>query len=254
MPAPEQIFCWFFAIFLLVAALRCLVKEKLSWSFVLCLCAIGFAFFGLSGVQGLLKTGLLITVKDSLVKYGEKLESFQTNVISMRAELADQQSRIRTAQTNMATQQEALSDVTYWVRNLYANITNETISVSDTNRVIVSQLTNVGFCVCVTLDHVPIRNSIQGSILCPDVLYIPQSLPQPTLTYGNLFFTGLPKLKDVHKAQLRIQYVKDTRRTNVTDKLELRGNDYVLGGNWLAHFDTNGIFLVREGFPPIPAN
>src|ERR1035437_3975415 len=94
MNIAEQIICWAFAVLLIVVALRFLVKEKLSFALVLCLCAVGFAFFGLSGVQGLLKTGLLLTVKDSLVKYGEKLEGFQTNVASMRAELSEHQTLI----------------------------------------------------------------------------------------------------------------------------------------------------------------
>ncbi len=94
MQIVEQFLCWAFAFLLLAAAFRYLVKEKLSLAFTLCLFAIAFGFCGLSGVQGLLKTGLLLTVKDSLVKYGEKLETFQTNVATMKEELSQHQTRI----------------------------------------------------------------------------------------------------------------------------------------------------------------
>src|ERR1035438_3571002 len=257
MPTPEQIFCWFVAILLVVVALRFLVKEKLSFALVLCLCAIGFAFFGLSGVQGLLKTGLLLTVKDSLVKYGEKLEGFQTNGASMRAELGehqtlidkhqqelkDQQALLRTTQTNITGQQEKLSDVTYWVKNLYANTENETIYTSDTNRVLVSQVTNYGFCVCIKLKHPPIRESIQGSVLAPELMFVPIQFEKPNLAYRNLFVTALPLYKNIRSTQLRIQYVKDTRLTNVTEDVEVRGSEFYLGGISFVHCDTNAIYL-----------
>src|ERR1035441_1074256 len=144
MPTPEQIFCWFVAILLIVVALRFLVKEKLSFALVLCLCAIGFAFFGLSGVQGLLKTGLLLSVRDSLVKYGERLESFQTNVSAMKAELgehqaliekhqnelADQQTRIRTAQTNVAAQQASITNQYEQIAQLQAKLASSQTNIA----------------------------------------------------------------------------------------------------------------------------
>src|ERR1017187_7591569 len=108
MMIAEQIVCWAFAILLIVVVLRFLVKEKLTFALVLCLFSVGFAFFGLSGVQGLLKTGLLLTVKDSLVKYGERLETFQTNVAGMKAELAEHQTLIDKHQMELTTQQSAI--------------------------------------------------------------------------------------------------------------------------------------------------
>jgi hypothetical protein len=119
----EQIVCWFVGLLLLVAAFRYLVKEKLSFSFVLCLCAIAFFFFGLSGVQGLLKTGLLVTVKDSLVKYGEKLDGFQSNVVAMRVELSQQQSAIFKAQLDVAAQQVILTNQNQKVAQVQKELT-----------------------------------------------------------------------------------------------------------------------------------
>ena len=186
----EQIVCWAFAILLIAVALRFLVKEKLSFALVLCLCAVGFAFFGLSGVQGLLKTGLLLTVKDSLVKYGDKLEGFQTNVASMRAELAehqtlidkhqkeltDQQATIRLAHTQLLEQQKRLVDVQFLVTNLFGKVTYENIACSDTNRCCKEQLTNGDWRVFVKLKYAAIPRSLQASV---NALFWPQSFPNP---------------------------------------------------------------------------
>jgi hypothetical protein len=143
MATLEQLFCWFIALVLFVVAFRYLTKEKLSLSFVLCLCAIGFAFFGLSGVQGLLKTGLLVTVKDSLIKYGDKLEGFQTNVMAVREELIKQQAQIQKQQTEIESQQNKIHQAQADVSSQQINITNQSERILSLQSVLASAQSNV---------------------------------------------------------------------------------------------------------------
>ncbi len=290
MPSLEQFVCWAIGLLLIVAAFRYLVKEKLSFSFVLCLCAIAFFFFGLSGVQGLLKTGLILTVKDSLVQYGEKLDGFQTNVWAMRSqlnvhqtqidehqkELNDQQAKIRITQLNLAAQEEnitnqyqqisalqgkltsaqtnidqqenQLQDVTYWVDHLYSNMTNETFSLTDTNRVVIKNDTNGFSCVCFKLAYTPIRQSVQGLYLSGGGLNIPIPMDQPAISYGNLLFQDIVGF-DLNSTRLQLQYVRDTRRTNLVaniGRIKFIGSGAVVDDKLIAVFSATNIKVLKD--------
>ena len=101
----EQIACWTVAICFLVAAFRFLQREKISLAFTVFIVAAIFFFCSLSGVQSLLKTGMLSTFTAELVKYGDKLDEFQLSIANMRENLADQQSQIEKQQTVISAAQ-----------------------------------------------------------------------------------------------------------------------------------------------------
>ena len=245
-----------------------------------------FLLCGLPWVQGLAKTWIVSNVGTKLAALGNQMDDVLKTTASMQndiaqhqkeldkhqKELADQQSRIRTAQTNVATQQESitnqyeqiaqlqaklssaqtniaaqqekLSDVTYWVNNLYRNLTNETIALSDTNRVIINQTNGICF-LCVKLRHVPIPQSIQASTLIREDFNIPHLLSQPFRTYRNLLFQGLVGYNP-QTTTLQIQYVKDMRRTNLTQQAEVRGNSYFVGDTWIGSFYATGYSTIDE--------
>jgi hypothetical protein len=72
----EQVACWVVALVFLVAAFRFLQREKISLAFTVFILAAAFFFCSLSGVQSLLKTGMLSTVTNTLIKYGENTRIF----------------------------------------------------------------------------------------------------------------------------------------------------------------------------------
>ncbi len=109
IPTVEQIACWGFAIIAFVLAFLFLKKEKHAESLVIFFVATGMAICGLSSVQGLLKTGILTKVNDSLEDYSKKLETFQTEINQARQ---DFKTRITSARSEFKTEIDgARSDI-----------------------------------------------------------------------------------------------------------------------------------------------
>jgi hypothetical protein len=171
----------------------------------------------------------------------------QGSITYQYEQIAQLQAKLASTQTNIAEQQEKLSDVTYWVNNLYVNLTNDMLSVSDTNRIVLNNVTNIGLGICITLRHVPIPQSIQVTAFTTEGFNIPQPIDPPYGTYKNLLFGGL-KGYNAKTTTLRIQYVKDTRRTHVTQKVQLRGASYYFGDKWIGDCNTNGIRSISDDF------
>jgi hypothetical protein len=145
MPAIEQIICWLFALWYLRLAFDLAkVKDGLGYAFVVLIISAFSFFCGMSGVQAFLKTHMLMTVKDSFISYGEKLDRFQTNVIEMRNDLSDQQALLNSNQTVLTSNLINMKkDISYRQNALGQNLTNFQEMVNqqgDTLAKIVAQL------------------------------------------------------------------------------------------------------------------
>ena len=171
----------------------------------------------------------------------------QGSITSQYAQIAQIQAKLASAQTNIVAQQEKLSDVTYWVSNLYSNMVTETIALSDTNKVVFNQSTNGSTCCCIISKHVPIPQSIQFSALSGEAINIPQSLAGPFALHKNLLLQGLVGY-NVKTTVLQIQYVNDTRRTNVTEKVELRGDRVFVGDKLIGYHEGSVLYLTNDAF------
>ena len=254
MEIAEQILCWLVGLILIVAAFRFIVHEKLAMAFVMFLFAIGCFIVGLSGVQQLFRTGLLWQVKSSLMSYGQKLEGFQTNVLSMRAELAEhqtvidkhqqelasQQGRIRDAQTNIELQQIKIQDVSLLVDNIFSRMTFETFAGSETNRMLSQKLagiSNTTWKAIVKLRYVPIPRSLQGTVAIRGS--VSQPLDSPIISSNNLAVIYLVGDWPIPDVVITLQYIMDARRTNLIQKVEFRGNDILVQGQQFPLKDNN---------------
>lgn len=137
----EQFACWLVAGAFLVAAFRFLQTEKISLAFTVFILAAIFFFCSLSGVQSLLKTGMLWTVSERLTKYGEKIDNFQLAMAEMKNQLSDQQNQIETNQVNnqikiemaqsaIAKQQASVNSQQIIIQEQEASITNQYQKIS----------------------------------------------------------------------------------------------------------------------------
>ena len=127
----EQAFCWTVALALIFLAVLFLEKEHASFAFVLCLAAISLFVWRLSGVQALIKTGMLSAVKDTMIKYGEKAEQYQIDLIKMKSDLSNQQEKLNQQEAKLVAAdatvrvQQASIDAQYsQTASLATNLTN----------------------------------------------------------------------------------------------------------------------------------
>jgi len=121
----EQIVCWLVAGAFLVTAFRFLQKEKISLAFTVFVLAALFFFCSLSGVQGLLKTGILSAVTKQLIDYGEKLNTFQLTMDTMKKELSEQQGKIESQQQRLTDQEVKIQVAQINIGQQQDNITNQ---------------------------------------------------------------------------------------------------------------------------------
>jgi hypothetical protein len=105
----EQVLCWAFALFVLRAAFLFIKDGKLGEAFVILILAMLSFVCGLSAVQGLLKTGVLLKVNESLIGYGKKLDVFQTNIEDARLEINRQQTNIASQYVQISNLQKSLT-------------------------------------------------------------------------------------------------------------------------------------------------
>lgn len=285
----EQIVCWLVAGAFLVTAFRFLQKEKISLAFTVFVLAALFFFCSLSGVQGLLKTGMLSAVTKQLIEYGEKLNTFQLTMDTMKKELSEQQGKIESqqqrltdqevkiqgaqinigqqqdtitnqyaqlfamqgmlssAQTNIAAEQKQIENVQFVVDNIYSNMVFETISTSDTNHV--AHLIGTNSCeeVVVILKSAPFPGSLQVFVNSGDGLNIPQRLQWLPSVYHNILITGLCQY-DMNKCSISVQYVKDTRKSNLFQKIEKRDGNCFIDGSLFIKKSTPDVYF----YIPLP--
>ena len=274
----EQFACWIVAGAFLVAAFRFLQTEKISLAFTVFILSALFFFCSLSGVQSLLKTGMLWTVSERLTKYGEKIDSFQLAMADMRNQLSDQQGQILTnqnkielaqlaianqqtsvnaqqiaigeqeasvtnqyqkiftlqsqlavAQTNLSSQAAKIQGVEFLVENLFSKMVFENIPASDTNRIAFVSVTNDRAQVLIKLQHTPISGSLQIFVTSEDSLNSLQRVRVAPTTYKNILFQDLYKY-DATRTAFSIQYVRDTRVTDVFQTIEVKGRQCFLDG------------------------
>jgi len=177
----EQVACWAVASAFLVTAFRFLQKERISLAFTVFIFAAIFFFCSLSGVQGLLKTGMLSAVTKQLIEYGEKLNTFQLTMDKMNRELSEQQEQIESQQIRLKGQESR-------IRNTQANIAAQQENITN------------------------------------------QYSQNPVDIYHNVLLLVLCQY-DMNNSSISVQYVKDTRETNLFQKIEMQRNSCLIDGS-----------------------
>lgn len=165
-----------------------------------------------------------------------KIQTAQTNITSQQENIANQyqqissvQSDLAIAQTNLNVQAVKIQNVEFLVDNLFSKMVFEDISASDTNRFASIHQTNGTDVVFFLLKNAPIPGSFQGTIKGGGGLNIPQTMENPVQTTKNFLLWHLSGF-DLKQTSFSFQYVKDTRETNLFQKLEVRDNIIFLDG------------------------
>jgi hypothetical protein len=266
----EQIGFWIGGAALLALAFRLVHKEKYAFAvFVLIAALVGF-LMSASWFQALMRTQIIAIMTNKLTDYGRRLDEFNTTTVNIKTELSDQQSQLtkqqqklgeqqaalgkvqsdietqqsslfsnylRSAtmqrelalvQTSITNQQNELQDVQFLVNNLFSKAQFETISVTDTNRVAIQTFTNGVSRVLFKLKRAAVPKSIQAvarniGLFGPTPL-IPMDHVEQNVV-GTHFEGGLGS-----RGEIDFQYVEDTRKTNLIQKIEFRGNVFFLDG------------------------
>jgi hypothetical protein len=168
-----------------------------------------------------------------------KIRDAQASVSAQQGYLTNQflqfsnlQNQLASAQTTILTQQKKIDDVQYLVDNLFSKITYETFSSADTNHFITKQISNGLWYTCLKLKYAPLSGSIQASITDPSHIWsmVPKSLGGPLMTRKNIFFHGLVGDWNINNVVYNLQYVRDDRETNLSQKVEYRGNAIFVDG------------------------
>ena len=161
-----------------------------------------------------------------------KIRKTQAEVLYSQTEITNQlhqifalQDQLASAQTNLNAQQQKLADVEYLVNNLFSKTTNENIPGNDTNRVChISTHGTVFF----KLESVPVHNSVHvvelkaGTGNSPLVLNQIQIMNIISFSFAGSWDT------DWKDATFYIEYVKDTRQTNIIQNIETTTNELIL--------------------------
>jgi hypothetical protein len=126
-----------------------------------------------------------------------------------------------TASHNTASTQSLLDD-------LYSNMTFEPIATTNTDRFVYDVLTNGHYQAFLKLKYAPIPNSLQGFITGENLIPGPIDTPVAHIrNVATVFLWGEWKFTNVVFA---VQYVRDTRETNLFQKVEIRQGDLLLDG------------------------
>jgi hypothetical protein len=105
-------------------------------------------------------------------------------------------------------------------RNLFSNMVFEDIAAADTNRVVRLSQANGSVQLMVKLEYAPIPGSLQVTIKPGGGLNIPQNFPgRRSENYKNVLFVRLWSY-DLGTTSFSIQYAKDTRETNLVQKVD----------------------------------
>jgi hypothetical protein len=158
-----------------------------------------------------------------------KIQSAQTNVASQQENITNQyrqissvQSDLAIAQTNLNVQAAKIQNVEFLVDNLFSKMVFAHFSTSDTNQVATVNITNDADQVIVKLTSAPIPGSIQTYIRPGGPFDIPQNIQTPLVVYKNVIMYRVYKY-DMKTTLFSIQYVIDTRETNLFQTIVVRG-------------------------------
>jgi len=211
------------------------------------------AFFFLCGqpwFQGLAKTWIISNVGAKLTALGKQMDDVQATTAKMQIELSDHQNQIdkhqkeiedaqlklRSTQTNITEQQKSLtlaqnnieaqqkqiSDVEFLVNNLFGKMTYETFSGEDSNRVMVLPLEGDNKILFLKLKAAPLKYSVQ---CMGEGLITGQHSLSPMLQEANIAYSYISGDANLRGITYHVQYVRDTRVTNLVQKVEFKGTD-----------------------------
>ena len=156
-----------------------------------------------------------------------EITNHQNSIANQYQRIAEIQNNLAFAQTNLDKQEKQIEDVTFLVDNLFSKMAFEDFAASDTNRVFALLSTNNLIKLFIKLEHVPIIQSLQVSVSSGDEFDIPQQIkPLRIWTHKNILFYGFVNY-DVNKTSFSIQYVKDTRETNLVSAVKFQGQNVI---------------------------
>jgi hypothetical protein len=159
----------------------------------------------------------------------------QTNITRQYQQISTVQSDLASAQTNLDMQEKKISDVEYLVDNLFSKMTVDRFSSDDTNQVVYRKKDNGTCNLAVKLKFFPIQGSIQ--VIIGGGRIIPQITYYDNFTYKNVIFFSLSNY-DINNTSFTVQYVKDTRETNLVNKVEfISDKDLFIDGAFV-HINT----------------
>ena len=130
------------------------------------------------------------------------------------------QSDLASAQTNLDMQEKKISDVEFLVNNLFSKVAVDRISANDTNYVAYQPLDDDEYHFAIKLRFAPIKGSVQLIIAANNGF--PQTFYYDNLIYKNVIFYDLHKY-NINNTSFTIQYIKDTRETNLVNRMEFKG-------------------------------
>ena len=164
-------------------------------------------------------------------EHQKELDSVQGKIRTNQTEIAESQKQVTTTQTNLDQQQKKLEDVEYWVENLYSQMTSEIIAANDSNRAVILRTNDGGVHLMVKLKAAPIEGSLQVITSAPTIVGRGQQiLPHKNrVTDRNVVFVSLWDY-DLSQTGLTFQYVKDTRQTNLIQRIEVSDGEAVFDG------------------------
>lgn len=182
--------------------------------------------------------GQLAKHQTEIDKHQKELDDVQSNIKNAQSEVSKQQTNIAgqyrqivavqnelaTSQTNLNTQAKKIEDVEFLVNNLFSKTVTKTFSATDTNHVVVFSSESVTR-LFLKLSNVPIKNSIQGIFKSSEFGQAP-FIPDSWWQYKNIIEANMTGSWERWKnAEFTIQYVTDTRATNMVNNMEIRGNE-----------------------------
>ena len=122
----------------------------------------------------------------------------------------------------IAAQTKRIQEVEFLIDNLFSKMVFEEIRLSDTNRVATFSDATGHSAVFIKLEFAPIFQSLQLTVRPGDGLMIPHPF-HPTQVMQNVTRCNLYQFA-APTTVVSVQYVKDTRSTNLVKTLEMRGD------------------------------
>jgi hypothetical protein len=158
----------------------------------------------------------------------------QRNLTNQVLRLSTLQSELATAQSNIIAQQTRINNVQYLVDNLFSKMTYETFTSADTNRFITSHPSSNLWHICLKLQYSPLPGSVQLTVTDPSQIFaaFPRPVTGPIQTHANVLLHGLVGIWDVNKVVYNLQYVRDERVTNLSQRIEFKGNELFIDGQY----------------------
>jgi peptidoglycan hydrolase CwlO-like protein len=157
----------------------------------------------------------LDTVQGKIRKTQSEVADSQTDITNQFQHLTSLENELATAQTNLQAQQTKLQDVDYWIQNYTDRLTNEVFTLSDTLNTYVVPTTDGSLPIVLRLSHVPIAKSVRTKIISSESLNVPRELYGGDVLYDNIMLACMIYGYNSNLVQLTVEYVIDTRNTNV---------------------------------------